>query len=134
MKLQKTTAAWIVTGALGITTFSGAAVAFAESQTSLSSTGLAATAVVGEQVTAQAAPNAVTAPSTATANTANTAPTTASAATANTPASPVSANTPNSPVSPASANTPNSPVSPNTPASPNTPNSPASAPSADSGN
>ena len=132
MKIQKTTTAWVATGALGLSVVSGAAFAFADQSTSSLSTGqgIAAAAVAGEQVNTgmhKAGPNALTAPSTATANT-PASPRTAN--TANTPASPrtpVSAKTPASPKSPVS---PRTAPSPKSPASPRTPNSPKSAPSA----
>ncbi|MFT4295598.1 MAG: hypothetical protein QM582_09310 [Micropruina sp.] len=146
MKIQKTTAAWVATGALGLSVVSGAAAAFADQKPSGLSAGrgVAAAAVTGEQANTgakaanradlgtrgthagakAAAPQPNSAPSSTTANTPASPRT---AVTANTPASsrtPVSAKSPVSPQSPVSAK---SPVSPRTP---NTPNSPRSAPSA----
>ncbi len=139
MRIQKTTTAWVATGALGLSVMASAAYAFAGQESSALPTeqSIAASAVAGEQVTTtgahEAAPKAFTAPSTATANT-PASPRTAN--TAKTPASPrtaVSAKSPVSPMSPVSAKSPvspKSPVSAKSPVSPRTPNSPKSAPSA----
>ena len=127
MRIQKTTTAWVATGALGLSVMASAAYAFAGQESSALPTeqSIAASAVAGEQVTTtgahEAAPKAFTAPSTATANTP------ASPRTANTAKSPVS---PKSPVSAKSPVSPKSPVSAKSPVSPRTPNSPKSAPSA----
>ena len=104
MRINKTTAAWMVSGALGLSALSGSAFAFAAQPGQAESNSGPAVAASGAPgfTGTEAAPNAFTGPSAVTA--------------AATPTQ-VTANTPNTPASPATANTPNTPNTPNSPAS-----------------